>query len=126
MSGPTQLRLASLSAAAYAALAVSGTVHHLHRSGSLPAFVHGLARPSLWLLLLVAIVVACGLWNRLVWAWWLGVAAGLWEVYVILNGYVHSRAFRHLPRPPTLLALALLLFMLALLFQRKARAAASK
>src|SRR3978361_307620 len=75
MSGPTQLRLASLSAAAYAALAVSGTVHHLQRSGSLPAFVHGLARPSLWLLLLVAIVVAWGLWNRQVWAWWLGVAA---------------------------------------------------
>jgi uncharacterized membrane protein (DUF2068 family) len=126
MSGPTQLRLASLSAAAYAALAVSGTVHHLQRSGSLPAFVHGLARPSLWLLLLVAVVVAWGLWNRQVWAWWLGVAAAGWEVYVILAGYAHSRTFGHLPRPATLLALGLLLFMLALLFQRKARAAASK
>lgn len=126
MSGPTQLRLASVSAAAYAALAASGTVYQLQRSGSLRAFVQGLTRPSLWLLLLVAIVVAWGLWNRYVWAWWLGVAAAGWEVYVIGTAYAHSRAFGHLPRPPTLLALGLLLFMLALLFQRKARAAASK
>lgn len=126
MAGPTQLRLASIAAAAYGALVFSGTVHRLQRSGSLRAFVHELARPSMWVVLLVAILVAWGLWRRYAWAWWLGVAAAGWEVFVIVRGYVEGRGFGHLPAPSTLLALGLLLFMLALLFQRRARAAASR
>jgi hypothetical protein len=126
MSGPTQLRLASISAAAYGALAASGAIHHLQRSGSLRLFVRELTRPSLWLVVLVALVLFWGLWNRYVWAWWLGIVAACWEIFVIGSGYVHSRAFGHLPRPATLLALGLLLFIVAMLFQRRARAAANR
>lgn len=126
MSGPTQLRLASLSAFAYGALAISGAVHHLQRSGSLRLFVHDLTRPSLWLVALVAFVLTWGLWNRYAWAWWLGVAAGCWEIYVIASRYVHSRAFGHVPAPAVLLALGLVLCMVVLLFQRRARASASR
>jgi hypothetical protein len=125
MAGPTQLRLASISAAAYGAFAIAGALQQLQR-GSLIGFVHALARPSLWLVLLVALVLAWGLWMRYAWAWWLGVAAAGWQVFVILDGHVRASGLAHLPRPATLLALALLVFMLTLLLQRRARAAANR
>jgi hypothetical protein len=126
MSGPTQLRLASISAFAYGALAASGAVHHLQRSGSLRLFLRELTQPALWVVVLVALLLTWGLWNRYVWAWWLGIAAGCWEIYLLASRYVHSRAFGHLPRPALLLALGLLLCMIVLLFQRRARAAANR
>jgi hypothetical protein len=126
MSANTQLRLASLCAATYAALAVSGVIHHFQRTGSLRALARGLSAPGLWLVLLVAVVVAWGLWKRYAWAWWVAVAAAGYQVFRIASAYVQGPAFGHLPRASVLVSLALLVLMLVLLFQRKARLAANQ
>ena len=121
MSAHTQIRLASLASAAYGALLVSGIVHHFQRTGSFRALAHSLSQPTVWIALLIAVVVAFGLWQRHAWAWWLGVAAAAWQIFRIGMAYVQGRNFGNLPGAATLIALALLLLVLVLLLPRKAR-----
>jgi benzodiazapine receptor len=120
MSAHTQIRLASLSCAAYGALLVSGTVYHFQRSGSFRALAHSLAQPTLWIALLIAALVTFGLWKRYAWAWWLGIAAAGFQIFRIACAYL-QRGFGHMPGFPTLIALALLILILVLLLPRKSR-----
>jgi benzodiazapine receptor len=126
MSANTQLRLASVCAAAYGALAVSGVIHHFQRTASLRALVRGFASPDLLVVLLVAGLVAWGLWQRYAWAWWLGLAAAGYQLFRIVSGYVQSPVFGHLPRPSVLVSFTLLLLIVVLLLQRKARSGANR
>lgn len=126
MSASTPLRLASLCSATYAALAVSGVVHHFQRTGSLRALVRGVSSPHLWVVVLVAAVVAFGLWKRYAWAWWLGIAAAGYQLFRIVASYVQGPAFGQLPRASTLVSVVLLAAILALLFTRKARLGANR
>jgi hypothetical protein len=126
MSAHTQIRFASLTSATYGLVLVSGIVHHFQRTGSLRALVQGLSQPAVWIALLVAALVAFGLWKRYAWAWWLGVAAAAYQVFRIAMGYVQGRGFGQVPGFATLLALALLLLLLVLLLPRKVRAGCSR
>lgn len=121
MSALTQIRLASLSCAAYGALLVSGTIYHFQRTGSFRALGHSLAQPALWIALLIAALVTFGLWRRHAWAWWLGIAAAGYQIFRIASAYVQGRGFGHMPGFGTLLALALLLLILVLLLPRRSR-----
>ena len=126
MSANTPLRLASLCSATYAALALSGVVHHFQRTGSVSALLRGLSSPNLWVVVLVAVLVAVGLWKRYAWAWWLGVAAAGYQLFRIVASYVQSPAFGHLPRASTMVSVVLLAAILLLLFTRKARLGANR
>lgn len=126
MSASFQLRLASACAAAYGALAVSGVIHHFQRTGSLRVLVRGLASPDLWVVLVVAGLVAWGLWQRYAWAWWLGLAAAGYQLFRIGSGYLHSPMFGQVPRASVLVSITLLLLIVVLLLQRKARLGASR
>lgn len=126
MSAHTTLRLASCCAAAYGALLASGVVHHFQRTGSFHALAHALSRPTLWVALLVAALVTWGLWRRYAWAWWLGVAAAGYQLFMIAWPYLHGRGFGHVPGFSALLALGLLALLLVLLFQRPARRGANR
>lgn len=126
MSANTPLRLASLCSATYAALAVSGVVHHFQRTGSISALLRGLSSPWVWGVLLVAVLVAVGLWKRYAWAWWLGLAAAGYQLFRIVASYVQSGAFGHVPRASTLVSLVLLLAIVLLLLTRKARLGANR
>lgn len=126
MSANTQLRLASVCAAAYGALAISGVIHHFHRTGSLGALVRGFASTDLWIVLVVAGLVAWGLWQRYAWAWWLGLAAAGYQLFRIVASYVQSPVFGHVPRASVLISTALLLAILLLLFTRRARLGANR
>lgn len=126
MSANFPLRLASVCSAAYAALVVSGVVHHFQRTGSLRVLVRSLSQPGLWVVLLVAAVVAWGLWKRYAWAWWLGVAAAGYQLFRIVASYVQSPVLGHVPRPSVLVAATLLAVILVLLFTRKARLGANR
>ncbi|HEY0822143.1 MAG TPA: hypothetical protein VGD76_00010 [Ramlibacter sp.] len=121
MSAHTQIRFASLASATYAALLVSGIVYHFQRTGSLRALVNSLSQPAVWIALLVAALVTFGLWKRYAWAWWLGVGAAGYQVFRIASAHVQGRGFGQMPGFATLLALALLLLVLALLLPRRAR-----
>jgi len=126
MSAHTLIRLASLSAFAYAAFLVSGVVHHFQRTGSLRALVQSLSQPALWIALLVAAAVTVGLWKRQAWAWWLAIAAGGFQIFRIASAHVQGRGWVQLPAFPTLLALGLLLLVVVLLLPRKARLGCNK
>jgi benzodiazapine receptor len=126
MSAHTQVRIASLAAAAYGALLVSGTVHHFQRTGSFRALGHSLAQPTLWIALLIAALVTFGLWQRNAWAWWLGIAAAGYQIFRIASAYVYGRGFGHMPGVATLIALVLLLLIVVLLLPRPARLACNR
>jgi translocator protein len=126
MSANTPLRLASLCSAAYAAIVVSGVVHHFQRTGSLRMLVRSLGQPGLWIVLVVAGLVAYGLWQRHAWAWWLGIAAAGYQLFRIVSSYVQSPLFGQVPRPSMLVAVVLLVLILVLLFTRKARLGANR
>lgn len=126
MSANLPLRLASLGAAAYAALVASGVVHHFQRTGSFRILARSLMQPGLWVVLLVAAVVCWGLWQRHAWAWWLGVAAAGYQLFRIVASYVQSPVFGHVPRASVLVSTALLLAILLLLFTRRARLGANR
>ncbi len=125
MAAHTQIRIASLTAAAYGALLVSGAVYHFQHTGSLPALVRSLSHPALWIALLVAALVTFGLWKRYAWAWWLAIAAAVFQGWRIVSGWF-ARGFEHVPGMPTLIALALLLLMLVLLLPRRSRLGCSR
>lgn len=126
MSANTPLRLASFCSATYAALAVSGVVHHFQRTGSIGALLRGLSSPYVWVVVLVAILVAVGLWKRYAWAWWLGLAAAGYQLFRIVVSYVQSPAFGNLPRASTMVSIVLLLAIVLLLVTRKARLGANR
>jgi hypothetical protein len=126
MSANLPLRLASVCSVAYAALIASGVVHHFQRTGNLRLLARGLMQPGLWLVLLVAGLVAWGLWKRFAWAWWLGVAAAGYQLFRIVASYVQSPVFGHVPRASLLVSFTLLAAILLLLFTRKARLGATR
>src|SRR3954471_2264232 len=120
MTAQTQIRAASLTSAAYGALLASGILYHFQRTASMRALVNTLSHPAVWVALLVAAVVTFGLWKRYAWAWWLGVAAAAYEVFVIVSAWFH-RGLGHVPGVPALIALALLVLLLVLLLPRRSR-----
>jgi len=121
MSAQTQIRFASLAAAAYAAVLASGIVYHFQRTGSLRALAQSLANPAVWVALVVAALVTYGLWARHAWAWWLGIGAAGYQIVRIVMAISQGRGAGHLPGFATLLALALLFLIIVLLLPRKAR-----
>ena len=120
MTAQTRIRAASLTSAAYGALLASGIVYHFQRTASMRALVNTLSHPAVWVALLVAALVTIGLWRRQAWAWWLGVAAACYEVFVIVSAWF-SRGFGRVPGVPALIALALLVLLLVLLLPRRSR-----
>ena len=114
MSAQTQIRLASLTSAAYGALLASGIVYHFQRTGSFRALANSLAQPPVWVALLLAAIVTFGLWKRYAWAWWVGVAAACFQLFRIGDAWF-DRGLSRMPGVPTLIALALLALLLVLL-----------
>ena len=120
MSAHTQIRLASLTAAAYGALLASGIVHHFQRTGSFRALARALAEPTIWIALALVVLVTFGLWKRYAWAWWLGVAAAAFQLFRIFEAW-YDRGLARVPGVPALISLALLLLLLVLLLPRRSR-----
>jgi uncharacterized membrane protein (DUF2068 family) len=120
MSAHTQIRLASLTAAAYGALLASGIVYHFQRSGSFRALARALAEPTIWIALLLAALVTFGLWKRYAWAWWVGVAAACFQLFRIFEAW-YGRGLSRVPGTPALIALGLLVLLLVLLLPRRSR-----
>jgi hypothetical protein len=126
MSGLVHLRLAALCALAYGLLLASGLLHAFQRTGSLRALMRGLGHPWFWGVLLVAVLAMFGLWLRQAWAWWLAVAAALFQLGRIVTAYVQGPAFGRTPAPSTVIALVLLVAIVLLLAPRSARLAANR
>jgi benzodiazapine receptor len=120
MSAQTQIRIASLTSAAYGALLASGIVYHFQRTGSFRALVQSVVQPAVWIALLLAALITFGLWKRYAWAWWLGIAAACFQVFRIGDAWF-DRGLARVPSTPTLIALALMIVLLVLLLPRRSR-----
>jgi hypothetical protein len=126
MSGLTAIRIAALLAIGYALwVLVGGPVQIGAGSGSLTMRVSA-ANPIAWLVGLLALVIGCFLWARFAWAWWLGLAAALFQGWRLLYPVFARAGAPRLPGTTTLLVLALLLVFIAMLFVPKARATCSR
>lgn len=121
MAANTLVRIASVSAAAYAVLVASGPVTRFAHSGRLSH----LGDPGVWIPVLVAVLAAWGLWKHYAWAWWLALAGAAWQLFRIASWYVQGPLGR-VPGTYILIAVALLAVVLVALPQRRARLACSR
>jgi hypothetical protein len=126
MSGPTALRLAALIAIGWGLWVLAGGPLHFGAGTAGVSlslrFSHALA----WLVGGIAVVIGCALWMRQAWAWWLGLAAALFELWRLLWPIFSRGGAPRWPGATTLLSIALLIAFVALLFVPKARAACSR
>jgi hypothetical protein len=126
MSGLTSIRLGALVALGYALWVLAGGPVRFGAAGQAVTLRLSAAQPVTWLVGLLALVIAWGLWMRYAWAWWLGLAAALFQAWRLAWPLFAGDGAPRLPGTTTMLVLALLLVFLVLLFMPKARAACNR
>lgn len=126
MSGLTAIRIAALLAIGYGLWVLVGGPVQLGAGSEALTMRLSLANPVAWLIGLVAIFIGSFLWMRFAWAWWLGLAAALFQVWRIVYPIFAKAGAPRLPGLVTLLVLALLVLFIVLLFFPRARAACSR
>lgn len=126
MSGPAAVRIAALIAIGYGIWYLQGGPVHLGAGGSSLTMRVNLAYPIAWLTALLALAIGCTLWMRFAWAWWLGLAAALFQGWRIVHPLFDRGGVPRLPGVVTLLVLLALLVFIVLLFMPKARATCNR
>jgi hypothetical protein len=125
MSGPTSIRLAALLALGYGLWVLASGPIHLGAGANAMSVRVSAAHAVSWLVGLLSIVLAIGLWTRYAWAWWLGLAAALFQGWRIVSAHLARGPF-HMPGTTTLVLMVLLVVFLVLLFMPKARASCNR
>jgi hypothetical protein len=126
VSGLTSIRIAALLAIGYGLWVLVGGPVQFGAGGESVTMRLSIASPLTWLVGLLAVVIGCSLWARFAWAWWLGLAAALFQGWRLLAPVFAGGRFPRMPGTTTLLVLALLLVFIVLLFMPKARASCSR
>ena len=126
MSGLTAIRLAALLALGYAVwVLITGPIHLGAGGGAMTVRLSANHAMS-WLIGLLSLVLAFGLWTRNAWAWWLGLVGALVLGWRIVSAHLVHQGTIRMPGTTTLVLLALLLVFLALLFMPQARATCNR
>jgi hypothetical protein len=126
MSGLTAIRLAALLALGYGVWILAGGPMHVGAGGGEMTLRVSAGHWVSWLVGLVSLLLAGGLWARQAWSWWLGVVAALLQGWRVLAPHLTHVGMARLPGTTTLVVLALLLAFLVLLFMPKARATCNR
>lgn len=126
MSGLTSIRLAGLVAFGYAVWVLAGGAVQLGAGGQAVTLRLSMAQPLTWLVGLLALVIAIGLWTRYAWAWWLGLAAALFQAWRFAWPLFTGPGAPRLPGTTALLVLFVLLVFVVLLLLPKARASCNR
>ncbi|WBY02991.1 hypothetical protein PE066_05500 [Ramlibacter tataouinensis] len=126
MSGIASIRVAAFVALGYSMWVLAGGAVQIGAAAQAMTLRLSVAQPVTWLVGLLALVVAWGLWMRYAWAWWLGLAAALFQAWRMAWPLFAGAGAPRLPGMTTLLVLALLLVFVVLLFMPKARAACNR
>lgn len=115
--------MAALVALLYIAVVAGGVLIHYFQSGDLSTLRFSLLLPSTLIALLLASIVAWGLWRRLRWAWWFALVASAIQL-VRMSTWLWQYVSRFgLPGPSVLLVLAVLLLFFVILLSPGTRAA---
>jgi hypothetical protein len=123
---PTRVLLACLLAIAYLVILLSGSLVHIAGSGDGFMLRVNARYPLTWAAAIVAGIVAWGLWQRYSWAWWLGVAGALVQLFRLGRAHIMHASLAKPPSLYVLLLAGLLVVFLVLLFTAPARAACSR
>jgi uncharacterized membrane protein (DUF2068 family) len=126
MSGVTAVRVAALVAIGYGLWVLVGGPVRFGAGADALSVRMSLGNPIAWLVGLLAIVIGWGLWVRYAWAWWLGLAAALFQTWRIVYPIFSRPGAPRLPGAETLIVLAMLLVFVLLLFMPKARATCNR
>lgn len=126
MNGPTAIRVAALVALGYGLwVLASGPVHIGGGAGGMTMRVSA-GHWAAWLVGLLSLLLACGLWLRQAWSWWLALAAALIQAWRLLSAHFAHGGLAHLPNVRTMVVLMLLLSSIVLLLMPKARVACNR
>lgn len=126
MSGPTAIRIAALLAIGYGAWVLVGGPVRFGAGGEALTLRLNLSNPIAWLVGVLSLVIGIGLWARFAWAWWLGLAAALFQGWRMAYPIFAGAGAPRMPGTTTLIVMAVLLVFLVLLFMPKARASCSR
>jgi hypothetical protein len=118
--------LACLAAAAYAGVTASGPLIRLAGSTGAVTLRLNLHHPLTWLVVVLAALVAWGLWRRYRWAWWLGLAGALVQLFRMGRALILQGGPLRLPDFGVLLPAGLLLALVLLLLTRPVRTACGR
>ncbi len=126
MKGPMAVRLAALLALGYGVWVLA--TGPLQVAGSSAAFSLrvAFAQPVAWLVGLVAIAVGVGLWGRRAWAWWLGLAGALVQLWRLAWPLVLGPGAPRMPGTVTLVLIGVMVVLVVLLMWPRARAACGR
>ncbi|ATE59899.1 hypothetical protein [Thauera sinica] len=119
-------RLASFTALGYIFVVLGGIALHFLNTGEVYTLKFSLLLPSTWTATLVAGVAAWGLWHRFRWAWWLGIAAALFQLVRMSPWLYLHHGMDRLPGFGPLLVLVLLLAFLITLLLPGTKAACTR
>lgn len=122
----TRLHLAALITAAYVIFTHAASLVHFAYTGSALALRINLTQTENWLIAIVGFAVAWGIWHRFNWAWWLGVAAALFQLFREVSWIAKHASIAKPPGAEALVLLLLLLAFLVLVLPAKTRAACSR
>jgi hypothetical protein len=123
MSGVAAIRIAAVIAIGYGLWVLAGGPVRFGAGSEALTMRVSLAQPVTWLVGLLALAIGSTLWMRFAFAWWLGLAAALFQGWRIVYPIFAKGGAPRLPGAATLLVLALLVVFIVLLFMPKARAA---
>ncbi|CAL95237.1 hypothetical membrane protein [Azoarcus olearius] len=126
MSSQMQARLAALVAVVYVLLVLGGSLVRIALTGDFFSLRLNFVQPVTWLVCILGLLIAWGLWRCYAWAWWLGLGAVCFQLYRFGSWVVANYSLSHLPGSNVLLALFLLLVFLLLLLLPGTRAACSR
>lgn len=126
MNGLTAIRLAAVLALGYGVWVLAAGPMHVGGGGGAMTLRVSAGHWVGWLVGLLSLLLAWGLWFRQAWAWWLGIAAALIQGWRILSVHLARGGLARLPNATTLVVLAVLLAFVLLLFMPKARTACNR
>lgn len=121
----SRVQLAGVIAATYVLVVFGGMVLRYLKTGDWSTFQYSLMLPNTIGALLVGSLVAWGLWNRFVWAWWLGLFAVAFQLYR-LSGWLFPRLGNGFPPLVSWIIGALLIAFLWVLLTKEARRSCSR
>jgi len=118
----TRIILAAVTAVVYVAAVVGNSLLNLAGNANHLSININFNQPTLWLIALLGLLIAFGLLGRYAWAWWLGMAVCVFQLYRLVNRMVSHYSLSHLPGLHVFLLFGLLVIFLLLLISPKAMA----
>jgi len=122
----TRIVLAAFVAVVYLAVTVGNAILHISGNGSHLSLNINFNQLANWLIAIVSIMVAIGLCGRYAWAWWLGLAAGGFQLFRLVRRVLAQNSMAYLPSTHVFLLFGLLLIFLLLLISPKAMASCNR